>query len=167
MINNSIIAQPSDVIISQIDISRKNAEITNQTGYILSDREGNEIDISLCKTEKIQVSYPLNRSEVSELVLSRAQFYSPMKIVDLNNPKDDFYNDFCFPYYDENGRDVILIDRRNVFFINNSLCEEGFNYYNIDFKSARIQCECEIKETLFDKITSNIPLDDFPTDINF
>lgn len=167
LINGSFISQPSDVIISQIDISRKNTEITNQTGYILSDKEGNEINISPCKSEKIQISYPLNSSENSELVLSKSHVYSPTKIIDLNNPKDAFYNDFCFPYYDENGRDVVLIDRRNDYFANNSLCEEGCNYYNIDFKSARIQCECEIKETLFDKINSNIPLDDFPTEINF
>lgn len=89
------------------------------------------------------------------------------KGIDLNNPKDDFFNDFCYPFFDEeNGRDVTLKDRRAYFFENNTLCENNCSYVQIDFKTTRVDYSCKVKTSSYESITENIPFDDFPSSLN-
>ena len=156
------ISSNEDIIIGQLDVTRQ-TEATNQAGYYIAKSDGTKINLEPCNSVKIPVTYPLSENDI--IRLARSDKFSAMGI-DLNNPQDPFFNDFCYPFYDENGRDVTLEDRRKYFFENNTLCEEGCNYTSINFKTARVECSCEVKQSTFDKITENIPFDDFPSGLS-
>ena len=156
------ISSNDDIIIGQLDVTRQ-TETTNQAGYYIAKSDGTKINLEPCDSVKIPVTYPISENDI--IRLARSDKFSAMGI-DLNNPQDSFFNDFCFPFYDENGRDVTLEDRRKYFFENNTLCEEGCDYTSINFKTARVECSCEVKQSTFDKITENIPFDDFPSGLS-
>ena len=156
--NEGIIEENEDIIIGQIDIKREN-ETTNQASYYITRANGMKIDLSPCSSIKINVTYHLNTQKIVNVERSAKLLVSG---IDVNNPKDDFFNDICFPYTDENGKDVTLKDRRKHFFENNTLCEEGCEYVKVNFNESTVDCSCPIKETTFDKINENIPFDDFP-----
>ena len=58
--------------------------------------------------------------------------------VDLFNIKDDFFNDICRPYSDnETDSDMILSDRVNDLFQNFSVCGDGCEYNSFNETKAR------------------------------
>ena len=61
--------------------------------------------------------------------------------VDMYNPKDDFYNDNCFPYSGESG-DVVLSDRREKIFKNVSFCDEGCFFGGVNYTTNKVLCNC-------------------------
>ena len=150
----------TEFIFVLVDIEREEAT-TNQLDYRVYDQYGNEINLSVLNLT-INVSYPLS---ISNEYISLALNLS-LQGFDIFDPHDDFYNDFCTPYYTEDGKDVILIDRRETYFKNISLCEEGCEYSSVDFKSARVNCECSPKSSFLDSISEKIPEDSFFNDVS-
>lgn len=154
---NNIIGANENIIIGQVQITRE-SESTNQAGYYIAREDGTKIDLDMCSNINIQISYPLKAEEIA--ALARSSLFSS-KGIDLNNPNDSFFNDICFPF-DDNGKDVTLKERRKYYFENNTLCEEGCDYVQINFNSSRVDCSCPIKSETLDKINENIPFDVFP-----
>jgi hypothetical protein len=67
--------------------------------------------------------------------------------VDVFQIKDDFFNDICYPYSDENTKsDMILTDRVSDIYQNFSLCDEGCEYESLDMDALYAKCNCKIKQ---------------------
>ena len=49
--------------------------------------------------------------------------------------QDPFFNDICFEYTSENGKDVTLEDRRKEYYQNVSFCEEGCEYQGVNLET--------------------------------
>lgn len=152
-----------DIVFAKVDINRPN-EVTSQVSFkAYNKNNGEEIDLSICGT--FTISYPLSNNVNLTFAEQMAE-----KGIDIFNPNDPFFNDFCYPYYTEDGKDVLLIDRRKDFFQNNSLCEEGCEYIQVNFKTAMVECSCNASATVIDdvnSILSNIPFNDFDKLLNF
>ena len=154
-----VIGKDEKVLIVNSQVSRDD-ENTNQAGYsLLRKNNKKKIDMTPCKKTQITISYPIDENMLN---MTRGRMLAKDYGVDMTNPEDPFYNDLCFYYSDENGKDVILEDRRNDYFENKTLCEEGCEFYQTNFTTGRVECKCNIKDDIFDSVTSNVPLADFP-----
>lgn len=159
--SNSLLSN-KDLIFVLVEIERE-GQTTKQLDYKIFDSTGAEINMDICKGTTVNIEYPLNITDKDYYQLAH-QLYT--KGYDIFDPKDPFYNDFCTPYYTDDGKDVILIDRRENYFKNISLCEEGCSYTSVDFKTAKVKCSCEPKSSFLDTINDNIPEDSFLNDVS-
>ena len=67
--------------------------------------------------------------------------------VDIFNINDDFFNDICFPYSDNNSNsDMILIDRVSDIYLNYSICDKGCEYEEFLIDEMKSKCNCEVKQ---------------------
>ena len=140
---------PSDTIlrIVQINIPSQDEKVLNeQVEYKVYDQNNNEIDLSVCNDipviveNKLVDSSKLNMDKILELKNSG---------VDLFNIKDDFFNDICVPYSDnESNNDMILSDRVSDLFQNFSVCGEGCEYISFNETTMSVNCKCEIKQKI-------------------
>ena len=63
--------------------------------------------------------------------------------MDIN---DDFFNDICYPYSENNSNtDVVLEDRVNDIYQNYSICDSNCEYEKINIEYNLIECNCTIK----------------------
>ena len=75
--------------------------------------------------------------------------YFQEKGIDILNIEDDFFNDICFPYSDENSNsDMILNDRKKELYQNYSLCEEGCEYVFFNIEKMSVNCSRKIKQDI-------------------
>ena len=62
----------------------------------------------------------------------------------MYNSSDPFYNDICFKFSSEvNGKDVILKDRRNEYYVNITFCEDNCEYSYFDYVNVKVVCNCQ------------------------
>jgi hypothetical protein len=62
------------------------------------------------------------------------------------DPNNDFYNDPCTPFTNEDGNDVLLDDRRNDYYTSeNNLCETGCEFMGYNETTKWYSCKCPIK----------------------
>ena len=134
-------------VVMSIDTNNPNS-LHDQVEYKVYNDKNEELDLSLCKNEKIRVYYSINKN--SSLDFDLIQYYIEQNINVLNT-KDSFFNDICYPY-SESGDDIILGDRRNDIYQNYSLCDSGCTFNNIDYENMVIACDCEIKENITTEI---------------
>ena len=86
-----------------IQIPKVEYEVYN----IMNNSELIQLNLSLCKNTKIEVSIPININDT----------------LDKYNPKSGYYNDFCYLLTSKVGTDICLTDRRKEFIDNNlTLC---------------------------------------------
>ena len=115
-----------------------------------------KIDIKIPGYQAIDVEYELyNPLNYTKLNLE----YCTQKNIDvyvpafINNkeifkydPKSDYYNDLCFPYTNEKGADIIMLDRKKEFVNKNlSLCYEDCDFKGYDSENHKAICNCKIK----------------------
>ena len=101
------------------------------------------LNLTLCSKNNIDILLPASIDE---------------KKIYKYNPSSEFYNDFCYPYANENGADITLYDRRNDFNNNNlSVCESKCEYQEYISEKKLVKCECEVKTNmlLFSEIMKN------------
>ena len=68
------------------------------------------------------------------------------KDINIYNPLSEFYNDFCSPHTNEDGADVILLDRKNEFVNNNmTLCDDDCEFKGYDSINNKSICKCRVK----------------------
>jgi hypothetical protein len=66
--------------------------------------------------------------------------------------------DVCYKFKNSNNSDVYLQDRRDRYFINEAICEEGCqlvddqNYYDLYEQTSKLVCQCPMK-LIFDNYT--------------
>ena len=78
-------------------------------------------------------------------------YYIPIKDINKQNEFkynyiNSYYNDICYSYESNQGKDIILYDRKDEFNqLNLSLCEKDCIYIRVDFNINKVICECKIK----------------------
>ena len=78
-------------------------------------------------------------------------YYIPIKDINKQNEFkynyiNSYYNDICYSYESNQGKDIILYDRKDEFNqLNLSLCEKDCIYIKVDFNINKVICECKIK----------------------
>ena len=153
---NSSIAN-ENILFIKVDLNQTGD--TNQVVYdaynIITKKF---IDLSICND--IVVNYPLT----NKVRLGSAEKML-LQGIDVYNSSDPFFNDFCYPFYSEDGKDVLMKNRRSDYYIENSLCEDGCNYTKINFKSGMVECDCEHQSNkgldTVNSILEKVPIDGF------
>ena len=141
----------SPLYIIKID-SFSQSKITSNVNFSIFTQNGEEIDKFLYQNAQIEISYPINESQLN---LSTAAEFAE-KGIDVFNAEDSFFNDVCFPFATENGTDVILSDRRKDFFQNVTLCASGCNYKGVDYTTKKVKCECNPQNEIANAFTDEI-----------
>ena len=137
----------SDKILTilQIEIERVNTKaLTNQVEYEIFDENKNLLNLSFCQDTLIKVNYQIK--DQSLINQTKINEYSNIG-VDIFNSNDDFFNDICYSYSNNNS-DIILKDRILDIYENVSLCDNGCTYDKIDLESITVICSCVVKTNL-------------------
>ena len=104
-------------------------------------KNGTQINyLSACNESKIITSSNIN--DLNIIRYDKAKKFSDVGY-DIYNRTDRFYVDNCASAND-NGNDITLKDREKYYYPNVSICNEGCDYYSIDFESQRFICECDV-----------------------
>ena len=112
----------------------------------------------LNESSQLETIYPLynyinitssmeNKRNTENLVDNIKDFNSKYPEVELYNLSDPFYNDICFLFTSDVGTDMTLNDRRNEYYVNNSLCEKNCTLMKIIDRDSEPKsvCNCNIK----------------------
>lgn len=143
--------------LMQIDLNEKNSESENsisfssQTKYKMYLLNGEEINITeICKDVEMKVEKKItlsNKLENNKELRTRI-LEDGINIFDINDP---FFNDRCYPYTDENGKDIPLKNRKEDFYQNKVFCIDGCEYYNITMNMSNIICNCDVNSLIIKK----------------
>ena len=111
MTENSITDENNLIIEKKIKV-REN-EIINQLDYIIYKKNGDtniQLDSSVCNNMNVTLISPINKL-YEGLDLNKVQLTNK-KGYDIFNPNDDFFNDVCAKYSDENDADVPIKNKK-------------------------------------------------------
>ena len=103
------------------------------------DMSGRKLDLSVCKEEIKIMKYLGDVAE--ELNIDSAKSLAESGI-DVFNASDDFFNDLCHNY-DNNDKDIIIKDRRTDIYKNVSFCDDGCTYTGMDYELTIANCKCD------------------------
>ena len=124
-------------INEKIDFSKLNISLRNL------DDDINNIEVNL--------SLPIHWSKEQFEIIKDLYYEKHIFIFDSSNP---FYLDVCYKFKNSNNSDVYLQDRKERYFINEAICEEGChlvddqNYYDVYEQTSRLVCQCPLKMIL-------------------
>ena len=108
-------------------------------------------------SSQLEIIYPLynyinqssfeNKRNTENLVDNIKDFNSKYPEVELYNLSDPFYSDICFLFTSDEGTDMTLNDRRNEYYVNNSLCEENCTLTKVIDRNnePKSVCNCHLK----------------------
>ena len=117
---------------------------TDQVEYREYDEQGNLIDLAPCKDVDISIEYEV--TDPSKLDLDMIAKFKDLG-VDIFNIKDEFFNDICRPYSDDDSNsDMILSDRVSDIYQNISLCDGDCEYVSFNLEKMSVNCNCEVKQ---------------------
>ena len=108
--------------------------------YAVFNENKERLDLSVCQNELIEINYQINTSNIN---ITKIAYYSDLGI-DLFNIKEEFFNDICYSY-SEDDKDIILDDRVTDIFQNYSVCEENCDYNKINITDSTVSCKCSVK----------------------
>ena len=103
------------------------------------------MDLSCCKNVKIQIQ---NKIRTELLDFEKIKNFQN-KGIDIFNLKDDFFNDICYPYFDEiTDSDMILKDRASDIYLNYSICGKEREYELFNNDPTYVNCSCNVKQEI-------------------
>lgn len=113
----------------------------NQLEYIALDGEGRRLDLSVCSDMEIKIESVLRNFDLINFT-----YLEEVKGQNINlfEPRDRFFNDFCFSYMDKYGADVIVKDRRKYYFQNVTL-DKNCHVVEYDIENDKITYNCYLK----------------------
>ena len=121
-----------------------------------------KLDLSVCQTTSIGLYLPISLSEKTQ------NLYNELKEdgYDLFNINDTFYKDICSQFTSENGTDVVLSDRINNYYTNETTCQANCQYSEYSSETKYLKCEChvineEIETVNMKKFSGKILLESF------
>ena len=127
--NDSLYIYKVEVKLSDIKIPKIEYEVY----YPLFNNILFQLNLSLCKEEKIDILIPF-------ILKDNIEKY---------NPNSNYYNDICSKATSNKGTDISLNDRKEEYFEQNmTLCEEKCELINYNYSIKKIKCSCEIKKEL-------------------
>ena len=124
------------ILFVKFDINR--TSMLNQVHYNAYNAfNGQKLNLSYCDGDIIDYSF-IERGANFDLA---KKLYDKLG-VDIFNSSDDFFNDNCFQF-DDQGKDVLLEERRLYYFQNVPLCESGCTYSGTNYENGTLRCICE------------------------
>ena len=136
------LSESSVLILYQIEINNPNQQsLFNYVEYAVFNENREILDLSVCENEFIDIKYQINTSMINK---TKVKYYADLGI-DIFNINDNFFNDICYPYYEDDS-DLILKDRVTDIYENYSLCENNCNYNKINLTDYTVSCKCSIKK---------------------
>ena len=151
------ISEEENLIFIMVEIDYKKIDndyislnIGKKTLFNIFDSSGRKLDLSFCQ-DNIKLSH--NISHIQEIDINSAKNFNKQNI-DIFNSKDRFFNDLCHPYDNEEGKDIIIKDRRKDIYQNVTFCQVGCSYKGINYDLLTANCDCS--NNLFLDIFSNI-----------
>ena len=137
------------IIIKKIDIKVNENIIVFYELY--NPVTKNKINLSICKNNKIEILTPI---DIDDKLNNNYKELSN-EGYNIFDPNDPFYNDVCSPYISENDTDIILLDRKKIFFNDNlTYCQSDCSFKGIDIETNKVKCECNVIENQNYKISS-------------
>ena len=134
--------EDSKVYIALLVFQIEQDSMTDKIQYSVYDEYGNELDLSICQETPIKMYKKVNQENKLLDYEFAKKFYEEegVCLYDINDP---FFTDICFPYSNEEDKDLTLGNRRRDLFINATLCDEGCELYSMNVTSGDIECKCE------------------------
>ena len=106
-------------------------------------------DLSKCKNNNIILYFNLDLEDLED---EQQKLYSDLKKngYDLLNQNDPFYQDICTQYKSKDNAEVLLDDRRNLYFIKDLSPQSNCQYLNYSSEKKLLSFKCEIKDKEID-----------------
>ena len=121
------------LIIFKIDYYPPNTLIPIVEYEIYHPINYSKLDLSYCENTFIKINVPVSLDENNMFKY---------------DPESDYYDDYCNPYTNDDGTDILINDRRKLFVKNYlSLCQNNCEFvgYNKDNKQSTCNCITENK----------------------
>jgi len=161
------IKENDDLIILKTDILDEKDPSKIIVQYEIYDPYNLEmIPLDICDDTTVNINIPVVLDDVTES-LYKSLNNSGYNLFDLN---DSFYNDVCTTYTTEDGTDLVLVDRMNIYHDNAQnvyLCQEGCEFVQYNETTKKSKCNCDVKNKLSTmdikdiKFDKNMFVDDF------
>ena len=113
---------------------------------------GRNLNISVCPKDIKIMKYI--KDSIDELDIETAKSLSNQGI-DVFNPNDGFFNDFCHKFDNSDGKDIIIKDRRNDYFQNVTFCQNGCTFSGMNYKLTAANCLCDSSSIQGESIIEN------------
>ena len=129
---------------------RINETIPIKTEYKMYNPISKKIlNLSIFKNKKINIKAPLRLDYNSLNIL---KFHEKFRF-NIFNKDEAFFNDICYTFTTDYGTDMILSDRRKVYYKDDIMfCEEGCEFVNYYMDNMTVECKCSIKTNVINKI---------------
>ena len=161
------IKENDDLIILKTDILDEKDPSKIIVQYEIYDPYNLEmIPLDICDDTTVNINIPVVLDDETES-LYKSLNNSGYNLFDLN---DSFYNDVCTTYTTEDGTDLVLVDRMNIYHDNAQnvyLCQEGCEFVQYNETTKKSKCNCDVKNKLSTmdikdiKFDKNMFVDDF------
>ena len=106
-----------------------------------NNNDDNKYDINM---DEVIVNVQIDWTDENMKIIQELYIDRDINIFDA---KDDFYNDVCNKFTSPEKTDVYLQDRREKYFITESICESKCVQIGYDIETSRAVCKCKIKES--------------------
>ena len=129
----------------QINSKNSNPNCLNEDiEYIIYNQFWERMDLSCCKNAKITIQNKILKALDFEKIK-----YFKNKGIDIFNLEEEFFNDICYSYSDENSdSDMILKDRVSDIYQNYSICGKECEYELFNDDPAFVNCSCNVKQEI-------------------
>ena len=131
------------LLIFKTDIKLNDSYPTKVEYEIYSPETKRILNLSLCQNTQIDIYVPTSLDNSIYDLYSSANKYG----YDIFNENSSFYNDLCTPFTSQEGTDILLYDRKIVYY-NDSipLCESNCVYQSFNDTNKKAKCQCQVKE---------------------
>ena len=132
------------LILLKFESYYENSEIRNVQYEIYNPITKLKItNLSICQNDIIDIYVPTNLDNDTLI------YYKDIKNqgYDIYNPNDAFFHDVCTKYTSVNYTDLTLNDRRDIFYQNQTFCQENCHYNGINLDIMHAKCECSFSNS--------------------
>ena len=143
---------PKDISLTTLQMTQYKTNGPDQLSYAFYNSETTErIDMSICEGEKIEVDVSISNTGAN---ITQAIEFDKLgvNVYDINHP---FFNDICFTFTAENGRDVPLSERKKHYYQDVAFCEDGCELKQINLQTENATCECNVQTQFVSELLDN------------
>ena len=115
-------------------------EIGKSSQIEIYDNSGRKLELTVCKDDIKILRYIGDLKD--ELYIDTAMNLAESG-VDIFDSTDDFFNNICHEYDNSDGKDIVIVDRRNDIYKNISFCDLGCIYNGMDYELMIANCICD------------------------
>ena len=126
-------------IMKNLEINSDSINLGKTAEILLYDSLGNKLTIPESNSKLFSITKYIGDIQYIDYTESK-WFYD--KGIDVFDGSDSFFNDICYPFKTKFNSDVILKDRRNVYFKDVNFCGEYCQYNKIDYNTMNVNCLC-------------------------